>query len=458
MGKVYGSDKEKIAAGLRSLLRVAYDEGVRPKGMSRDEWRKHRAHGEIGTETLQKVTLWGALREKAEQCLPADGVNVFWPEDFSLRDAYDEIHFVVNDRPRAVKVKAKPVTFRVSEDPIQDLRNAEEHKLLKDQNKKLAEQVKSLQDQIALTLQVADASKEMPVLAERSRTRLGSRQGVAKACLSDLHFEERVKPEQVNYCNEYSPLIARARLDKLAEGVIWKINTHRTGYDITKLIQFLGGDIITGYLHLDNLLTNFMSPFQAVLECKEALIQYLLFILEEAKLEEIEVNCLCGNHGRNTEKEIHKDFVQNSFEWLLYHIMKQQLAGEERIKFNIAKGKFLYTRVYDQVHRELHGTGVGYAGGVGRVTIPLNQAIRGWDALIKADVSWLGHFHTYLPHPYAILNGSVCGFTEYAQAKKCPFEPPQQAFAIIDSHRGLRDVVPLWLDTKWDKDFERKGA
>lgn len=456
MAKKYGSNKAKLEAGLRSLLEVAYTQRLRPGEVTRDQWTKQRKPGGIAKGTLGKAVQWAVLQEKAELCLPSRvGENFSWPDGFSLEEALEEVWHVVYSSPRKIKVKPQ-LTEKAS--PVEIFSRDEVIKDLRCENRELLHEIETLQAKVELVDILQASSKSMPVLVDRVRTRRGKRQAVAKVICSDLHYEERVRPEQVNYCNEYSPLIAKARMEKLAEGVVWKIQTHRTGCDITQLVVTFGGDMITGYLHLDNLISNYMSPFEAVLECKDVLIQFLLTVLNEAKLERIDVNCVCGNHGRNTERMIHKDMVKNSFEWIMYHFMAQQLAHEERIKFNIAQGGHLYTRLYDYVHRDLHGTEIGYQGGIGGITIPLNKAVKDWNALIHADVSYMGHFHTFLAHPHAILNGSVCGFTEYAQNRKCPFQEPQQAFTIVDSHRGLRDVTPLWVDKVWDHSIREKRA
>jgi hypothetical protein len=450
----YVSNEERLCFAVSSLLRVAYAEGKYPRGISRDFWSRKKKAGEISKQTLSDAGItWGSVREKACTCLPLTGDFNNWPQNFPLEAALEEVWHVVYKKPRKVKLPkvAVPATPATPGEKVETLGKNLEIRELKQENKELLKELAVLQERFDLMVDLKKASTEIPVLSKRVETRTGSlRQGIAKVLVSDFHLEEKIDPAQVNGCNEYNPLIARARLEKLAEGVIWKIQTHRSMYDIQALIIEFLGDLITGYLHLDNLLTNYLSPFEAVLECKDALIQFILLILEEAELEEVIVNCVCGNHGRNFEKVIAKNFIRNSFEWLIFQLMQEQLAFDERIKFNIATGEHLYTRVYDQVHRGYHGTAVSYRGGLGRATVPLYSALKEWDKLIKANMTCIGHLHTFLAHPEVIMNGSICGFNEYAQSKKFGYEEPQQVFMLIDSHRGVRDVVNIWLSQRFD--------
>ena len=50
-----------------------------------------------------------------------------------------------------------------------------------------------------------------------------------------------------------------------------------------------------------------------------------------------------------------------------------------------------------------------------------------------------------------VSNGSLIGYNEYALSIKAKYEPPQQAFFLIDAERGKRHSTPIWVD---DESFE----
>ena len=102
--------------------------------------------------------------------------------------------------------------------------------------------------------------------------------------------------------------------------------------------------------------------------------------------------------------------------------------------------------MYDYTVRFTHGDQVGYSGGVGGVTIPLNKKIANWDVGRKADVTCIGHFHQYMSLPHAVINGSLIGYGPYAVSIGAKFEQPQQSFFLIDSRRGKTASYPIWVE------------
>src|SRR5690606_25695069 len=150
--------------------------------------------------------------------------------------------------------------------------------------------------------------------------------------------------------------------------------------------------------------------------------------------------------GRTTRKKRAKTRVQNSYEFLLYKQLEQRFAGEPRIEFTIAGGSHLYLDVYDQTIRFHHGDDVRYWGGVGGLTIPLHKSLAAWESFRHADLTCVGHFHQLLHGRDFVVNGSLVGYSEFALSIKAQFEPPQQAFFLVDSRRGRCCSTPLWVD------------
>jgi len=255
-----------------------------------------------------------------------------------------------------------------------------------------------------------------------------------------------VRLEEINGRNEYTPDIATARVKKLLQGILWNVDMWRSKYTIRDIVVWLGGDFISGYIHDELKQTNYMAPGEAALFCQELIARDLLTPLgNQGDFERIIVPCNYGNHGRSTMKPQKKNAAYTSWEWMMY----SNLAGvfrDDPYEFHVAEGQHHYMEVYDTKLRFHHGDSVRYFGGVGGVTISLNKAIHEWDKFIPADITCIGHFHSYLPLPYAVINGSLIGYNEFALSIKAKYEPPQQAMFLIDSERGMRQSSRIWVE------------
>ena len=67
--------------------------------------------------------------------------------------------------------------------------------------------------------------------------------------LSDTHFDEVVKPEEIQFRNEYNREIAVKRLEAYFQKIILLTNDYVTGIDYEGIVLFLGGDIFSGDIH-----------------------------------------------------------------------------------------------------------------------------------------------------------------------------------------------------------------
>lgn len=118
-------------------------------------------------------------------------------------------------------------------------------------------------------------------------------------------------------------------------------------------------------------------------------------------------------------------------------------AKEPRVVFDIAAGNMFYIEVYGRKIRWTHGDDVRYFGGVGGITIPIRKAIDSWNLSIHAHLTCMGHWHQVTDARDFVVNGSLIGYTAYAQAIKARFEPAAQAFFLLDRRRGKRLFSPI---------------
>ncbi len=314
----------------------------------------------------------------------------------------------------------------------------------------LADEVRELRARQRFIDQIGSA-KLMPHVVPRERTSV--REMTAVVLASDWHVEERVDPEAVAGRNEYDLAIASDRVDRFFQAVAWHIE-HQRGSGkiaINDLVLWLGGDLMTGYIHEELVESNQLSPTQTILWLLPRLEAGVRGLLERLDLASVTIPCSYGNHGRTTPKSRVSTGFANSYEWLMYHDLAARLKDEKRVRFEITASAHQYVRVYDQVIHFHHGDSLKYAGGVGGIAIPLLKAVPMWDREVQADIHCIGHFHQLRDFGRAVVNGSLIGWNPYAQSIRAEFEPPQQAMFYVDSRRGKVMHTPLWV-------AEREGA
>lgn len=288
---------------------------------------------------------------------------------------------------------------------------------------------------------------EIPDLTEGEEA-----EATAIICLSDVHVGEAVESSTVNGLNEYTPDICRKSVDHFWQVCRRLIETHRQQIPIKNVILWWGGDVMTGWLHEDQVETNHLTPPEEVGSSIDMIASGLEFIADLDGVERVDVVGSVGNHGRGTRKPRHNSRVRTSWEALLYEQAINAVKGRRwregneydlrpNVHWHPPQGKLNYVRVYNRVIRFTHGDDVSYGGGVGGITIPLNKRIAKWDQAIQADLTVLGHFHTIHDLPDVVVNGSVIGYSPYSQG--FGHEEPTQAFFLFDNRFGKRAFEPV---------------
>lgn len=259
---------------------------------------------------------------------------------------------------------------------------------------------------------------------------------------SDWHLGERVRPENVGGRNAYNPEIAQERARQFFKSQLVMLKAARAAWDVRDGVLWLGGDIMTGWIHEDQLIENFLSPVEEVLLAHKVLISGIDYLLAESDLEHIVVVCNHGNHGRTGKKILVSCGARDSHEWLLYQFIRRYYLDEKRLHFRIANG---YNETVDCYGFRVcfhHGDAVRYMGGVGGPSIPINRRI-GRQAQ-SLPVRWegtergvphlyvQGHLHQLHYPGFYICNGSLIGWNDFADRIGCPYEDPRQASFVVD--------------------------
>jgi len=263
--------------------------------------------------------------------------------------------------------------------------------------------------------------------------------------LSDWHFEERVDSNTVNGMNKYNLEVAAIRWNKCIQNSLKLVHKERQSSEINQLCLWLGGDFITGYIHEELEENNYLSPTQATRFAKEKIVVAIKFYLENGKFEKITIPCSFGNHGRTTKKPRASTGYKNSYEWMMYHDIKDIFKDDKRVEFIIPNGIFCYVNILGRTCRFFHGDSIKYGGGIGGLTIPLIKAIHKYDEQTDAYFNFMGHYHQlWQASRNCIVNGSGIGFAPYAQRIGASPEEPMQSFVMMDKKYGITIKTPIY--------------
>lgn len=280
--------------------------------------------------------------------------------------------------------------------------------------------------------------KTYKIVSSKSESDGGS-EATAIVLLSDWHYEENVKSQQVNGLNSFNREIAKQRIEKLFKVIARLIKVHKNEYSINTLVLALLGDFISGSIHDDLKEGNDIQPTQAIYEVQCLIASGIKYLLQETNIKLV-IPCSTGNHGRITEKIRVSTSYGNSLEFLMYNQLRDYFENEERVHFIINDSYLTYMEIYEYKARFHHGDAIRYGGGIGGLFIPAFKAISQWNKSKYADWDFFGHFHQLKDGGNFITNGSLIGFNSYAIRIKADYEKPKQAFVVIDKERGF-DVV-----------------
>jgi len=259
-------------------------------------------------------------------------------------------------------------------------------------------------------------------------------EATAVAVLSDIHYAETVKSDNVNGKNEYTPKIAKARLESFFVNLVKLIKIFKKHSKINDLVLALLGDMINGHLREEALENNSMSPIEEMLEIKGILEAGIKYVLDNTDVN-ITLPCHSGNHARDTKKVRPSTEAAHSYEYVLYHVLSSEFKGNKRVKFIIPTSYHSFIDIGGLTVRFHHGHFMKYGGGVGGIYISVNKAIAQWNKIQHADLDVFAHFHQLRDGGNFVSNGSVIGWNEFAVSIKADFEKPKQAFFLVDHKR-----------------------
>lgn len=267
------------------------------------------------------------------------------------------------------------------------------------------------------------------------------------AMASDWHMGSFVRAREVRHLNEYTPDIASARAERFFQSNLIMLQAARSAWNVNQLLLWLGGDLMENFLHEENLSENVLSPTEEVILVYETFARGIRFVLDHYDVERVLIATSNGNHGRNTKKSHAAGAFRSSYEFMVYQLLQKHFADEPRISWQLGIGYENIVDVYGFRIRFHHGDAIKFGGGVGGIAPALYRRVHRANSSGDAtQLDVLGHFHALGFMPGAFVNGSLIGYSAFAQRLGMPFEEPAQGSFIIDAkHRVPSNMNPIFV-------------
>jgi hypothetical protein len=276
--------------------------------------------------------------------------------------------------------------------------------------------------------------------------------------LTDTHFDEVVRPEQVDFLNAYNREIAVLRLKRVFEKTISLSRDYLSGVTYDGMVLFMGGDMFSGNIHDELKQTNVSTLFDALVYWIEHMEAGIRMMVDQFG----KVHCVgvVGNHGRQTKKPIAKYRAQDNIDWLLYKLLARDFAKDPRVTFQIPEGSDAIVKIHNTTYLLTHGDqfrgGSGIAGALSPLMLGTYRKARRQSSAKKPyDVMLIGHWHQHLGlvSRGLIVGGSLKGFDEYAFQGN--FEPDprrpdsaSQAFFLTTPEYGTTFLDALYVSDR----------
>lgn len=273
--------------------------------------------------------------------------------------------------------------------------------------------------------------------------------GVPTLFASDWHWAEVVDPTQIGGVNEYDLAIAHKRARRMIEVSIDLLNNHMVNPKYPGIVFALGGDMVSGDIHEELQATNECEIMAAVTDLYGVLVWCINTLAD--RFGRVFVPCVSGNHGRNTHKIRAKGRNYTSFDWLLYCFLAKHFEGDARVNFLIPNGPDALYKVYGTRYLLTHGDqfrgGDGMIGALGPI-IRGDHKKRSRQTQIGEPYNTMimGHWHQLIQLERLIVNGSLKGYDEYANANNFGYEPPRQALWITHPTNGITFSMAVNVD------------
>lgn len=280
--------------------------------------------------------------------------------------------------------------------------------------------------------------------------------------LSDIHYGELVRPNEIGGVNAYDKLIFEDRKRAYVGGVRSIIRHHQVAHPVRHLRIFDLGDGVDGdQIFRAQRLQQDLNLMEQVVQLAKHKVEIILSFLD--LVDTITIEAVPGNHGRIGPKGDNLSYV--NWDWIVAQMVSMQLAQYgERIKVIAPESFFHITETEGHPWLLWHGDDVKAWQGIPWYGI--QRAIGNWIQIFNAtgqrfEYAALGHFHTDakvdITAGEIFVNGSWVGTNEFALRLRALGQPKQQLM-FVHPRYGVTGRYPILLDRDGQSDALEAAA
>lgn len=311
-------------------------------------------------------------------------------------------------------------------------------------------EIARLRRELGLVTRIQDMVVEPPKWTLR-RSKKGVKQATAVFQLTDTHFDEVVRPEEVDFINAYNREIGEIRLRRWAEKGTVLARDYVGGVQIDGLVIMATGDILSGDIHEELKQSNADHLYSSAYHWIGQLHTTISNLADE--FGKVHIAAVVGNHGRSTRKPVFKGRARSNIEWLLWSVIAREFAKDERVTIQVSDSMDANLQLYDTRFVLTHGDQFRGGSGISGVLTPISlgqyrKGVRNAVTDHPMDIMVMGHFHQYLQLPGLIVGGSMKGYDEYAYGHNLRPEIAQQSFFITTPEHGITMHAPIILQKR----------
>lgn len=323
---------------------------------------------------------------------------------------------------------------------------------LRAQIAELGAEAKELRQQLGLYVKLGQAPIHPPSWTVKPTGSKGH-VGIMVAQLTDTHFDEVIRPEEVLGLNAYNREIALIRFRRWVEKVVTLPREHVAGVKLEGLKILATGDIFSGNIHAELEKSNEDHLLASVLYWIEIVIAGLE-TLEREYGGKVDLDAVVGNHGRQTERPIYKGRAHTNIEWLFWSVIRDRLRDRgSKVTVRVSDSMDLNVPIYGRNHLITHGDQFKGGTGISGAYAPLSlgqhrKGVRQNAAGMPMDLMVMGHFHQIIDLPGLIVGGSMKGYDEYAFGLNLRPEAAGQMAWITTPEKGKTFALPIFLQDR----------
>lgn len=272
--------------------------------------------------------------------------------------------------------------------------------------------------------------------------------------LSDLHFDEVVRPEEIGGLNAYNRRIAELRLKAWAENAVKIARHYLSGVTYDGVALMLSGDIFSGDIHEELTQTNEDTILGSLLHWSEQLGAAVELLA--AEFGKVHISAVPGNHGRLTRKPRAKLRARTNLDWLLARMLERHYAKDKRLTFQIGDDADTLINIYGRGHLLTHGDQVNGGSGIGGIWPPImrmraRKAQRAMSIGAPFDTLWMGHWHQLIQTPSLVVNGCFPSSSKVTTSTGCRLISDIEIGDLVMSRDGSEQKVTSTYEQKADR-------